>query len=138
MTACGPSHISVGDTYFHLGVAHQHLGESASALHWFKKALTIREEILGDNNAAVGRTYYNMAKAYEASNNRKDALACYERVLVAFVQDDTADLDDLLVVRKEVQALKALLAAEAEGRVLDRIRGKLAAKKNRRRRCTLM
>ena len=79
-----------------LGTVYRELGDKASALASFEKAVTLRP------NYAIAR--YNLAEAYE-STNPKRALSEYETYL-ALVQGIPDEASRVALVQQRVKTLK--------------------------------
>ena len=64
-----------------LGIAFQLQSKYTEAEGLFKRALTIREKVLGANHSDVGQTLNNLALVYGAQAKYTEAAGLFERAL---------------------------------------------------------
>jgi tetratricopeptide (TPR) repeat protein len=77
----GPDHAFYAVALNKLGIAFQSQGKHVEAEGLFKRALTIREKVLGANHSDVGQTLNNLALVYGAQAKYTEAAGLFERAL---------------------------------------------------------
>ena len=77
----GPDHAFYALALNKLGIAFQSQGKHVEAEGLFKRALTIREKVLGANHSDVGQTLNNLALVYGAQAKYTEAAGLFERAL---------------------------------------------------------
>ncbi len=86
-TKLGPKHPNVLQCYFNIGEAHGKLGDVDSAIRWLNLSLTLRSETLGEKNVKTAQSHAALGAVYAATRQTDSALACYQRALIALVDD---------------------------------------------------
>jgi len=71
----------LANLYYFLGYGYNDLAEYKPALEYYKKALSIRENVLGKDHPDTAATYNNMAAVYHAQGVYERALEYYGKAL---------------------------------------------------------
>jgi tetratricopeptide (TPR) repeat protein len=77
----GPDHAFYALALNKLGIAFQSQGKHVEAEGLFKRALAIREKVLGANHGDVGQSLNNLANAYRDQGKYADAETLFKRAL---------------------------------------------------------
>ena len=72
----------IAGLYHFLGYGFNEFADYIQALKWYRKALAIREEILGKEHPSTATTYNNIAAIYKNQGKYEDALVWYRKDLV--------------------------------------------------------
>ena len=59
-------------------------GDYEKALRYYKKALAIKERVLGADHPDTATTYYNMGLLYQNQGDHGTAIRCFEKALRVF------------------------------------------------------
>ena len=70
--------------YSEAGIGLSRKGDYVSALEWYRKALKIREEVLGTEHPLTATTYNNIAGVYKAQGDYASALELYQKAYIIF------------------------------------------------------
>ena len=79
-----------------LGEFKRSLGELDEAVVYYRRALDLREALVGPDNPELGVSYYNLATHYQDLNQLDEARQCYERALQ--IREQAVGPDHPLVV----------------------------------------
>ncbi|MDA3954743.1 MAG: CHAT domain-containing protein [Bacteroidales bacterium] len=71
----------VANTYNILGVQYYYQSQSDSTLFYWKKAMRIREEVLGEKHTDVAKSYHNIGNVYNSRNEYDLALQYFFKSL---------------------------------------------------------
>jgi tetratricopeptide (TPR) repeat protein len=74
----------IANLYVFLGYGLNELANYPEALEYYKKALAIREKVLGESHPSTATTYNNIALIYVNQGNYPEALAYFEKALAIF------------------------------------------------------
>lgn len=72
----------IADLYNIGGIGNYYMGNYNQALEWHKRALNIRETVLGKEHPCTAITYNNMASVYLEQGEYNEALGWYQRALL--------------------------------------------------------
>lgn len=68
-------------TYDNIGESYRLLGEFGTAMEWYKKALAIRENLLGRIHPDTATTYHNIGLLYSDMGDNEKALQGFKEAL---------------------------------------------------------
>lgn len=80
----GAQSLDVADSYFTLG--NIYLESSDKDFEYFSKALSIRQEILGEQHGDVAASYHSMARVYSLRGDRVRSIEYVQRALAIYLE----------------------------------------------------
>ncbi|MCL2160747.1 MAG: tetratricopeptide repeat protein [Betaproteobacteria bacterium] len=84
--------------YGSLGLAHYRLGDNTKALEWHRKALAIRESVLGKGHPGTAVAYVNVAVAEARLGNHEKALENLQEAVPTFEKSNSDRQSDAGIV----------------------------------------
>ena len=98
-------------TYDNIGVVFYLLGNYEKALENCRKALSIREAVLGEHHPDVAYSYSNVGSVYQIMGDVETALECYHKALAILDERLGPDHITTKTVKAKISEIEAEMKA---------------------------